>query len=75
MKTHGCEFCNDLRNIEPAKYIGGGDEELRKFIDEAKGKKQFIFHCKKGDGTMVAIIDKCPICNYKFTEKDYDSYD
>lgn len=32
MKSYGCDFCNDLRNIEPAKYIGGGDEELREFI-------------------------------------------
>lgn len=29
MKHHGCEFCNDLRNIEPAKYIGCSDKNLQ----------------------------------------------
>lgn len=38
MKSCECGFCNDLRNIEPAKYIGGGDEELQKFLKEADNK-------------------------------------
>ena len=35
-KPCGCSFCNDLRNIEPAKYIGGGGADvLKAFIKEA----------------------------------------
>ena len=74
MKSFGCEYCNDLRYIEPAKYIGGGDKELREFIEKAKEKKQFVHHYKKGNGTIFEIIDKCPNCGYEFTEEDYDSY-
>ena len=40
MKSCGCKFCNDLRNIEPAKYIGGGDEDLQKFLKEAANDKK-----------------------------------
>lgn len=75
MKPCGCDFCNDLRYIEPAKYIGGGDEGLKRFISEAREKKQFIFHYPTDEGTMFEIIDKCPECGYEFTEEDYDSYD
>jgi len=74
MKQCGCDFCNDLRNIEPAKYIGGGDDELKKFIDKAKENKKFIYHYPMDDGTMFEIVDKCLECGYEFTEEDYDSY-
>lgn len=67
-------FCNDLRNIEPAKYIGSDDEELQKFCKEADNKKKFIYHYKDGEHTIFVIIDKCPNCEYEFTEEDYDSY-
>lgn len=30
MKSCGCDFCDDLRNIEPAKYISGENEEFKK---------------------------------------------
>ena len=70
----GCKFCNDLRNIEPANYISGGDSEFEKFINEAKKKKQFIMHLYTKEGMKFGIVDKCPVCNYKFTEEDYDSY-
>ena len=74
MKPCGCDFCNDLRNIEPAKYIGGGDEELKKFIGKAKEKKQFVYHYPVDEGTMFEIVDKCPKCGHEFTEEDYDNY-
>lgn len=74
MKAHGCEFCNDLRNIEPAKYIGGGDDKLKQFIDKAKENKQFVYHYSTDDGTVFEVIAKCPVCGYEFTEEDYDSY-
>lgn len=54
-KQCGCDFCNDLRNIQPAKYIGGGDEEFEKWIEEAKDAKQFILILDDG----FYIIDKC----------------
>ena len=75
MKPCGCEFCNNLINIEPAKYIGGGDEDLKAFIDKAHENKQFIYHYKVKGGTMFVVVDECPVCGYAFTEEDYDSYD
>lgn len=74
MKSCGCDFCNDLRNIEPAKYIGGGDEEAQKFLKEADDKKQFICHFIDGEEMIFEIVDKCPKCGYEFTEEDYESY-
>lgn len=74
MKSCGCMFCNDLRNIEPAKYIGGGDKELQDFCKEADIKKQFIYHYKDGEYMVFAIVNKCPECGYEFTEEDYNSY-
>lgn len=70
MKSCGCEFCNDLRNIEPASYIGGGDKEFKEWIDKAREEKKFILDL----GDKFAIIDKCPKCGYEFTEEDYDIY-
>lgn len=73
---NGCDFCNDLRNIEPANYIGGGDAEIQKFLNKAKEKKQFIYHYHNDAGEIVLmIVDKCPVCGYKFTEEDYDDYE
>lgn len=74
MKPCGCIFCNDLRNIEPAKYIDGDDEGLRNFLKEANNKKQFIYHFRDGENTVFVKIYKCPECGYEFTEEDYDSY-
>lgn len=72
---NGCDFCDDLRNIEPANYIGGGDAEIQKFLNKAKEKKQFIWHYHTDDGITLVIVDKCPVCGRKFTPKDYDEYD
>ena len=74
MKPCGCDFCNDLRNIEPAKYIGCNDNEIKKLIDKAKEEKKFMCHYKTEEGTYFWIVDKCPVCGYEFTEEDYDSY-
>ena len=74
MKSCGCDFCNDLRNIEPAKYIGGGDKELQKFLKEADDKKQFIYHFRDGEDMVYAIVNECPECGHEFTEEDYDMY-
>lgn len=67
----GCDFCTDLRNIEPAKYIGGGDEEFEKWIAKAREKKKFILDTKD----EFIVVDECPVCGYRFTEEDYDNYD
>lgn len=77
MESCRCDFCLDLRNVEPAKYIGceDTDEEFQKFINEAKEEKKFVCHYPKNEEEMVfGIIDKCPVCGYEFTEKDYDEY-
>ena len=71
MKTYGCEFCNDLRNIEPAKYIGGGNDEFKKWINKAREQKKFVLDL----GDKFTIVDECPMCGYKFTEEDYDNYE
>ena len=74
LKHHGCEFCNDLRNIEPAKYIGCSDKNLQEFIKEAEKEKKFIYHFKDENEAYLAVVNKCPKCGYEFTEDDYDSY-
>lgn len=74
MKHCSCDFCNDLRNIEPASYIGGGDDDFKAFIQNAKGNKKFVYHYDVDEGTMFEVIDKCPVCGHNFTEEDYDSY-
>lgn len=70
MKPCGCEFCNDLRNIQPASYIGGGDKEFKEWIMKAREQKKFIWDL----GDEFAVVDKCPKCEYEFAEEDYDSY-
>ena len=35
-----CDFCNDLRNIEPASYLGGGDAEFQEWIKEKRKKNE-----------------------------------
>ena len=74
MKSCGCNFCNDLRNIEPAKYIGGGDDELKAFIKEAKEKKQFILHYPVDEGTMFEIVTECPECGGRQNSRSPDRY-
>ena len=71
MKKCKCDFCTDLRNIEPAKYISGGSDEFKEWISKAKEQKKFILDL----GDKFAIVDECPMCGYKFTEEDYDSYE
>lgn len=72
MKPCGCEFCNDLRNIEPAKYISGGDKKFQEWINKAKAEKKFVYNVRED---LFIIVSSCPACGYEFTEEDYDSYD
>lgn len=69
---NGCEFCTDLRNIQPAKYIGyhKGIKEVAEFFEKAKAEKKFILETENA----FEIVDKCPKCGHVFTEKDYDKY-
>ena len=39
MKRNGCDFCNDLRNVEPAKYIHSEDKGLQEFLEKADKNK------------------------------------
>jgi len=74
----GCEWCNDLRNIEPANFIGLGDgasEKSKQILEDAIKNKNFITHFHDEEGNFwVGVVDKCPVCGYEFTEEDYDSY-
>lgn len=72
MKPCGCEWCNNLINVQPARYIGASKDDTKfyEFIEKAKAEKQFI-HI---EDDMACIIHKCPVCGYEFTEEDYDSY-
>ena len=46
MKSCGCEYCNDLRHISPAKYIGVDNlpkyDDARIFIEDAAKNKKII---------------------------------
>lgn len=75
MKACGCDFCNNLINIEPAKYISGGSDEIQNFLKKAKEDKKFILWEKEGNDCYLTIVDKCPVCGYEFSEEDYDSYE
>lgn len=70
MKQSGCDFCNDLRNIQPAKFVGGGNKTFKEWITKTMEEKKFLVDL----GDKFAIVDKCPMCGYEFTEEDYDSY-
>lgn len=75
IEAFGCDYCRDLRNIEPASYVGGGDDEFKAFIQRARDNKQFLHFCYNDDGDKCfEVVECCPRCGYKFTEKDYDSY-
>ena len=73
--NNGCDYCNDLRCIEPAKYVWCDDEETQAQILEARDNKQFIGHFyEDGLPSEDYIMIGCPECGYVFTEEDYDSY-
>ena len=70
MKSYGCIFCNDMRNIQPASYIDGDDSEFKIWIGKARVKKKFVLNSRD----KFFVVDKCPQCGYEFTEEDYNSY-
>lgn len=74
-KLNSCEYCDDLRYIEPAKYIGCSGEEPDWLIT-AKKEKKFLEAIYE-DGYLVGfnIIDKCPVCGRLLTEESYDDYE
>lgn len=67
-----CDFCEDLRNIEPASYLGGGDEEFQSWIREMRKKKAFIWVRSADDGYELSAVEKCPVCGHVFTEEEYN---
>ena len=74
----GCDYCTDLRFIEPAKdvYVDDGKGNLVNWLKEAREKKRFIEAVFK-DGVVYGfyVIDCCPKCFYKFTESDYNKFE
>lgn len=73
-----CEWCSDLRNVEPAGYIGCNDPEMEAWLKKEHEQKHFIFIRKfeyQGEYYKVPeVILECPHCGHKFTEEDYDDY-
>lgn len=71
-----CEWCSDLRNVEPAGYVGCGDPEARAWLKEQHKQKHFLtFKWVEGaEHPIPFVILECPYCHHKFTEKDYDDY-
>ena len=70
MRPCGCEFCTDLRNIQPAKYLDGGDEEFQKRIKEARKHKKFILELSD----KFVIVDECPKCGYNKNMISIDNF-
>ncbi len=72
---NGCDWCNDLRNIEPAKYIDIYDEEAKQWLVEQDKLKHFIYIDRSNPETihMIALLE-CSRCGHVFTREDYDSY-
>lgn len=72
-----CEWCSDLRNVEPAKYISACGEDPD-WLVQAKKNKLFLSFERNDDGTTSYYnILKCPYCGLKFEGNTqlYDSYD
>lgn len=73
-----CEWCNDLRNVEPAKYIGFAGGNDPDWLIDAKKRKAFLYFQKEADGstTWYELIN-CPYCGQQFegNEELYDSYE
>ena len=69
-----CEFCADLRNIQPAKYIKGWDKESKETITRWHNNKKFVMIIREDEGIWFEKIDKCPVCGYRFTKEDYNGY-
>ena len=65
-----CKWCEDLRNVQPAKFISCREEEP--WLKKAKEDKLFL-HIDKDKG-IVYCLDKCPVCGKIFDEELYDTY-
>lgn len=70
MQGKGCDFCRDLRNIQPASYVDGGDDEFQEWIKKCRECKAFIIMGKE----FFTATHECPVCGKIFTDGDYDSY-
>ena len=68
-----CDYCSDLRYVEPAHYLSIRDDNgvLDDWLQEARNEKKYIHFIYK-DGQLYAfdVIEQCPTCGYRFTEKD-----
>lgn len=72
-----CEWCNDLRNAQPAKYISAADGADDDWLIEAKKRKAFLFCRKENGSTTWYELFNCPYCGQQFkgNEELYDSYE
>ncbi len=72
----GCDYCNDLRNVEPARYISFSDAdcEANKELRKLDKEKKFIHHFIYEGERIFEVVEKCPICEIVFTDEMYDNY-
>lgn len=68
-----CEWCEDLRNVQPARYIGTDEPELKAWLEQRDKEKQFVYIYHKEN--CFYVVTECPYCHHVFTAEDYDSYD
>ena len=72
-----CKYCEDLRYIEPAKYIGmsGGDDP--DWLKKAKQEKKFLeaVYDEHRHLTGFYVVNECPICGQALTPELYDEYE
>lgn len=70
-----CEWCKDLRNVEPACYIGAKGPKLKAWLEEHHRLKHFIcIDYSNPDVPCLFHIQQCPVCHHVFTEEDYEEY-
>lgn len=72
-----CVWCEDLRNVEPAKYISFSSGEDPEWLQSAKKRKAFLHLQKDKDEIIFYEMVKCPYCGQQFegNEELYDEYD
>ena len=68
-----CDFCDDLRNVEPARYISMSDGNDPDWLKEAKEKHWMLYHWYENDEYHFVHIWKCPYCGRDLSDdRGYD---
>lgn len=71
-----CKYCEDLRYIQPAKYVSLSGGEDPDWLKQAKQGKKFLESIHEhGRLTGFYIVDTCPACGRALSSKLYDEYE